>query len=371
MKPVRILHVVTYMGRGGLETMIMNYYRRIDREKVQFDFLTHRDFEADYDAEVLSLGGHIYHLPVLNPFSNTYKRALHDFFQSHPEYKVIHVHQDCLSSVILKVARENGVEVRIAHSHSSNQDKNIKYPIKLYYKRKISKYATHLISCGKDAGNWMFGGAEFEVLNNAIDVKAYVYNSKKRQDMREKLGIRENTLLVGHVGRFFETKNHAFLIDIIAKLSKRMDAKLLLVGDGVLREVIEDKVKQAGLEDKVIFTGVRKDVVDLMQAMDVFVFPSLYEGLPVTMIEAQAAGLPCIISDGVSRECIKTDMVRQVSLKESIDKWIEEILDAVKMERKNTYEDIKGSGYDIEENARVLQSFYLRLSKGETDACLY
>ena len=142
--PIRILHVVTYMGRGGLETMIMNYYRHIDREKVQFDFLVHRDFEADYDQEIRSLGGKIYHISRLVPWSSSYKKELKNFLKEHPEYKIVHVHQDCLSSVALQCAKECDVPVRVAHSHSSSAVKNLKYPIKLHYMKKIPCYATKL-----------------------------------------------------------------------------------------------------------------------------------------------------------------------------------------------------------------------------------
>ena len=182
--PIRVLHVVTYMGRGGLETMIMNYYRHVDRNKVQFDFLVHRDFRADYDDEIESLGGKIYRLPRLNPWDFRYHKALDKFFDEHPEYKIIHVHQDCLSSVILKCAKKHGIPVRIGHSHNINQDKNFKYPIKMYFKRQIPNNATHLMACGKKAGDWMFGGAPYLILNNAIDVKKYNYSLSLRNQTR-------------------------------------------------------------------------------------------------------------------------------------------------------------------------------------------
>ena len=357
---LRILQVVTYMGRGGLETMLMNYYRQIDHGRIQFDFLTHREERWDYDDEIEEFGGMIYRLPPLNPFSATYKSALNEFFDNHPEYQIIHVHQDCLSSVILKIAKKHGVKVRIAHSHSSSQDKNIKYLIKLYYKRFIPKYSTYQFACSKEAGNWMFNGSEFEVLNNAIDAKNYSYNIAKRIEMRKRLYIPENTILIGHVGRFCYPKNHTFLIDIFAHLCRQKQAYLLLVGDGELRLEIEKKVEALHLENKVIFTGIRSDVADLMQAMDVFVFPSNYEGLPVTMVEAQAAGLPCIISDKVPAECIKTNLVKQLPLTASTEEWVHEIIASMNIERRDTYEEIKESGFDIKENANKLMDFYFR-----------
>ena len=150
---IRILQVVTHMNRGGLETMLMNYYRNMDRSRVQFDFLTHRPYEGDYGEEIRQMGGKLYHLPTLNPFSVSYHKALGWFFDEHPEYQVIHVHQDCLSGVILHVAKQHGVRVRIAHSHGANQIRDLRYPVKLVYRHFISRYATHLMACGEGAGN--------------------------------------------------------------------------------------------------------------------------------------------------------------------------------------------------------------------------
>lgn len=357
--PIRILHVVTYMGRGGLETMLMNYYRHIDRNQIQFDFLTHRDFRADYDDEIESLGGKIYHLPRLVPWRSSYLRALDAFFAEHPEYRIVHVHQDCLSAVILKAAKKRGVPVRIAHSHSSNQDKNLKYLIKLYYRRQIPQSATQLFACGREAGEWMFRGAPFQVLNNAIDAKQYQYNPVRASQMRSKLGIPENSFVVGHVGRFSLTKNHTFLLDVFTEIQKRQEnAVLLLVGDGNLRASIEEKAKFLGLSEKVIFTGVRSDVPDLMQAMDVFVFPSLYEGLGIVAIEAQAAGLPCVLSEGVPIAACVTDRATRISLSDLPSSWAERVL-AQTLKRIDTCQEVVNAGFDIVENARLLQNFYL------------
>lgn len=205
---IRVLQVVTYMGRGGLETMLMNYYRHMDRDKVQFDFLVHRDFEADYDQEILSMGGKIYHVSRLVPWSRGYREGLKRFFKEHPEYKIVHVHQDCLSSVALECAKECGVLVRIAHSHSSNQDKNIKYLIKRHYMKQIPQFATDCFACGKDAGDWMFEGQSYQILHNAIDASVYAYSSEKAITIREELNVGRN-LVMGHVGRFNAQKNHA------------------------------------------------------------------------------------------------------------------------------------------------------------------
>lgn len=358
---IRILHVVTHMNRGGLETMIMNYFRNMDREKIQFDFLVHRTEKADYDDEILSMGGKIYRISRLNPFDRNYRSELNVFFKQHKEYKIVHVHQDCLSSIILKAAKKNGVQVRIAHSHNSSQDKNIKYLVKLIYRQSIPKYATHLMACSQEAGKWMFRGAEFQVLNNAIDTKAYVVDEEKRRQVRERFGISKQELLIGHVGRFCYPKNHDFLVDVFKVINGMKISKLILVGDGELRTEIEEKIEHLGLTEQVIFTGIRSDVADLLQAMDVFVFPSHYEGLPVTLIEAQAAGIPCLISENISIECKKTNLVWQKSLSDSIEEWAEKILELASIKKKNTYQEIVSAEYDIKENAKWLQKFYLKL----------
>lgn len=367
MAPVRVLHVVTYMGRAGLETMLMNYYRNIDREKLQFDFLVHRDFEADYDAEILSLGGKIYRLPNLNPFSKTYLNALDAFFKEHSEYKIVHSHLDCMSSIPLKYAKKHGVPIRIAHSHNSNQDKDLKYPLKLIYRNKITKYATKLFACSKEAGQWMFKCDDFSVINNAINASEYVYSQELAKEARASLSIDSKTTVIGHIGRFAPQKNHDFLIDIFAAYKrKNPDSKLLLVGDGDLRERIKTKVTELQLSNDVVFTGIRNDVSSLVQAMDIFVMPSFNEGLPVSIIEAQASGLPCLVSDGVPFECAITDNVRSLPLSDSADIWCETISEMIMNKRENQYTAICKAGFDISNNALELQTFYLDTLKQES-----
>lgn len=359
MEQVRVLHVVTYMGRGGLETMLMNYFRNIDRSKVQFDFLVHRDFEADYDKEILSLGGRIYHLPQLNPFSRKYHKALDSFFAEHP-YQIVHSHLDCMSAYPLSHAKKAGVPVRIAHAHNKSQDKNIKYPLKILSKSLIPKYATHLFACGEEAGQWMFSGRQFQILYNAIDSSRYIYSEQIRREVREELKL-GNKLVIGHVGRFSPQKNHGFIIRLFYELQKRKpDSILILTGDGKNRQQIEKMVQELDLGRKVIFTGIRSDVNRLMQAMDVFLFPSLYEGLGIVAIEAQAAGLPCVVSKKVPEDAKITKLVSSLSLKAPLSEWIDTILNAGHTERRDQTEQVKRAGYDIVENAKRLQDFYMR-----------
>lgn len=359
MTPIRVLQVVTHMERGGLESTLMNYYRHIDRERVQFDFLVHRQERAAFDDEIESLGGKLYRLPRLVPWSEGYLAALNHFFDEHPEYKIVHVHQDCLSSVILRAAAQHNIPVRIAHSHNANQDKNLKYPIKLWYKRSIPKYTTNLFACGKDAGDWMFGGAPYQIINNAIDATAYSFNPKKRIEMRHQLGLADK-LIIGHVGRFNPQKNHPFLLDIFAALlRKEPNAVLLLVGGGENMLKIQAKAHALGIAEHVRFLGVRSDVADLMQAMDVFVFPSLYEGLGIVLIEAQAAGLPCVVSNTIPREAYLTDLVTAEKLSSSVEAWAEKILAKRAIPRIDRRAEIAAHDFDITTEAVKLQEFYI------------
>lgn len=357
---IRVLHVVTYMGRGGLETMLMNYYRHIDRSKVQFDFLVHREFEADYDEEIKSLGGRIYHVSRLVPWSRKYKTELKCFFKTHPEYKIVHVHQDCLSSVALQCAKECGIPVRIAHSHASSQDKNWKFLVKKYYMQQIPKYATDLLACGKNAGDWMFTGHKYQIVPNAIDVSKYSYSKGEAEKVRQELQL-GNCTVIGHVGRFHEPKNQTFLIDIFSEYIKiDRSAKLLLVGDGEKRPEIERKVKSLGITNKVIFTGVRSDVNRMMQAMNIFVFPSLYEGLGIVALEAQAAGLRCVVSDHVPDECKVTEgLVSVKSLHDTPEEWAKHIFDRMSYLRENHQEDFIEAGYEIMSASAELEKYYL------------
>lgn len=361
INPIRILHVVTHMERGGLETMLMNYYRNIDRTKVQFDFIVHRSYESAYDKEIEFLGGKIFRVSKLIPWSYSYKNKLKQIFREHPEYSIIHVHQDCLSSVALKCAKDCGIQVRIAHSHNNNQDKNLKYCVKRFYMRSIPKYATHLFACSQEAGNWMFNGKKYVILNNAIESNKFTFDRNKRNEIRKKLNFLDE-LVIGHVGRFNYQKNHDFIIDIFNEVYKNnQNVKLMLVGTGILKKTIQDKIKKLSLEDNVIILENRDDVNQLMQAMDVFVFPSHYEGLGIVAVEAQATGLLVIKSDNVPEQCVVTPNVISMSLNDSAENWAKQILHIVEnFERKDTCEMIKKSGYDIGENAKWLQEFYLK-----------
>jgi glycosyltransferase involved in cell wall biosynthesis len=361
-----VLNLFTIMNRGGAETMVMNYYRNMDRTKVQYDFMVHRQERGTYDDEIEALGGRIYRMPPVRPWTSpVYRRQIRQFYQTHTEYKIIHSHMSELGYYDFLEAEKTCVPVRICHAHNRPHGWNFKSPVRRYYKKRMMPHITHMFMCGEEAGEWLFGRKnrdKFIQLNNAIDAERYSYNEKRRQEVRKKLDI-STQLVVGHIGRFDTQKNHTFLIDVFYQIwKKQSDTVLLLVGDDSRDggKKIHHKVCQMGMEKQVRFLGIRSDVPDLLQAMDVFVFPSLFEGLSLASIEAQAAGLPCIISDKIPIECKKTDLVRVVSLNDTAEKWADTVVEAAKSDRKDTYEEIKAAGFDIVENAKQLERFYIK-----------
>lgn len=364
--PIRVLQVLTNLDRGGMETMTMNFYRHIDRERVQFDFLLHRSKEGDYEEEARSLGANVYRVPRQNPLNPGYWRALDSFFFEHP-YKVVHAQLDCMSALPLAVAKRHGVPVRIAHSHNSRQDHDIKYPMKMVCKRFICREATDLFACGVDAGRWMFGTDEFKVVRNAIDVDAYAFDAERRRRVRRELCVGDGALTIGHVGRFVSAKNHTFILDVFVETLKlRPDAVLVLVGDGELRAEMERKAEKLGISDSVHFLGVRSDVAALMQAMDAFLMPSVYEGLPLVLVEAQAAGLPCVISDSIPSDCdLKGSRMVRLPLSASVVQWADALISAFgATQRVDGADIVKRAGFDICETAGWLESFYLMRTGG-------
>lgn len=363
---IRILHVIGQMNRGGAESMIMNIYRKIDREKIQFDFVVHTNSICDFDEEIKSLGGNIYSCPRFKG-SNiiSYIKFWKDFFEQHKEYKIIHGHIGSSAAIYLKIAKKYGL-FTIAHSHSAGFGEGVKgtmYKIFSYPTRFIADY---FFACSENAGITRYGEnvvnnkSKFSVLNNAIDIDEYVFSEAVREKKAKELNL-ENKFVIGHVGRFDKAKNQEYLVEVFKIIAKKdKNAILLLVGDGVLKSYIAEKVKSYNLQDRVIFTGVRSDVNELMQIMDVFAFPSIYEGLPVTLIEAQAAGLPCIISDSITDEVCITNFVQKLPISESdIDIWSDEILKKQYFLRKNT-DSVQKSNYNINLIIEKLEKFYLR-----------
>lgn len=371
-EPIRILQVFATMNRGGAESMIMNLYRQIDRKKIQFDFVVHTEDKCAFDDEIEQLGGNVHRIPRYNGKNHlTYIKAWKFIFMNHPEYKIIHGHIRSTAAIYLKIAKNYNV-VTISHSHSTSSGSGITSVIKNIMQLPIRSISDYFFACSEEAGNWLFGkkivnSGRFYVLNNAIDINLFQFDSNIRNITRNELNIR-NKFVIGHVGRFHPTKNQAFLIEIFKVLhDKNQDTMLVLVGDGELKKSIQSKVLEANLESSIIFTGVRPDVNKLMQAMDLLVMPSIYEGLPVTLVEAQTSGLKCIVSDKITREINITDLVEFYPLDYSHDKWANLILDHMDTyKRRDTSEEIRMAGYDIEENSLWLERFYIKKLKLRT-----
>lgn len=368
---IRVLQHFGSLNRGGLETFVMNVYRTIDRTKVQFDFLVNS--KGDYAKEIESLGGRIYLTPARNSGIRQYKKGLRKFFYTHRgEYAAIHFHASSLTSLTpLKYAKESGIPVRIIHSHSSSVSHSLStyyYHLLMHYKNKsrVRFLATHFFGCSKKSLDWMYKGTgcrnKAVMINNAIDTNVFKYDENKRKVARQSLSIDSNTILIGHVGRFIALKNHSYLIDIFNEFHKvTPNSKLLLVGDGELLTEIREKSNELGLEEDVIYAGIREDIPFLLQAMDIFVMPSLFEGLPVTLVEAQACGLPILASDTISKDTNLTPLYHTFSLDNKAKEWALEISNILSTpNRKDTSKLIKEAGFNIETTTNYLLNIYKR-----------
>ena len=338
VRPIKILYVVSYMHRGGIETWLMHVLRNIDRNLFQIDFMVHFSEPYEYDDEIRSLGSRI----IVSPRINwkrwwTYGANFQQILQEYGPYDIVHSHVDLASGNIVRLAKDVGVPVRIVHAHNvKSPHATSKWTNRLFVallKSFASRYATLGLACSREAAAGMFGSnwesdRRWQVFYYGLDLKPFQEKIDSAQ-VRAELGIPQDAFVIGHVGRFAPQKNHQFLVEIVAEIA-RQESKtyLLLVGTGSLRTEIEDKLAQLGLTDRVIFAGTRSDVPRLMLgAMDVFLFPSNYEGLGLVLIEAQAAGLPCIFSDVVPEEAdVVKPLVNRLSLSQSASEWARVVL---------------------------------------------
>lgn len=361
---IRILQIVNDMHRAGLETMLMNYYRNIGRTKIQFDFLTHRPEKSDYDDEIIAMGGRMYYAPRLYPqnYSNYFK-YMEKFFEEHQEYQIVHSHIDAMSYLPLRAAKKAGIPIRIAHSHNTSIDKDFKYILKQLFRSQITSVANYYCACGKEAGKFLFKEKEARIIPNAIEVDRFLFNEEMRNLKRKELAIKDEFVL-GHVGRLSYQKNHKFLLDIFSEVHKKdSNTVLLLVGVGEKEQEIKEKVNTLGLDKVVRFLGNRSDVNELYQAIDVFVMPSFFEGIPVTGVEAQFSKLPCIFSTKVPNEVAFTDRCKFLGLGESAESWAEIILSIDTTTRIESRDTIESSWYNIKNAASILEDYYSGLQK--------
>lgn len=366
-EPIRIAQIIGKWLGGGVEAVVMNYYRHIDRSKIQFDFICDEDStNIPYD-EIEKLGGRVI---LISPYQkiNKYIKELTRVLKE-GNYKIVHSHINTLSVFPLYCAKKARVPVRIAHSHSTTNKAEWKKNLMKQALRPFSKsFATDYFCCSELAGRWLFGNKVYDegkvyLLNNAIDLSKFAYDEKVRKVKRKELGISGDTLVIGHIGRFVAQKNHTFLIDIFDEVHKKNNnSVLLLAGQGPLMEDIKNKVTELNLDNCVRFLGQRSDADELYQAMDVLLLPSLYEGLPVVGIEAQAVGLLCVLSSNMTKETRILDSTIFLGLSESSVKWSNTIIESFKKYKRNSsMNELTKKGFNISNEAKELEDKYLEL----------
>lgn len=368
-KPIRVLQVFTVLNIGGAETNLMNYYRKLNPDEIHMDFLVHRT-EGFFEKEILDNGSRIFRLPPVHPASLVaYKKAVDDFFKEHAqEFDVVHGQLSELGIFIYKAAKKYGVPVRIAHAHNSKMDWDVKSPFRFVWKHQMRKYINGYFSCGHESSKWLFGNKLAKkafIMPNSIDVEQFKYQTDVADEYRKELNINTPHSFL-HIGRFATQKNHEFLVDVFEQIVATIpEAKLFLVGEGELKVSIEAKIKAKGLTNSIFLLGRRNDVSQLMQACNYFLFPSLFEGFSVAMIEAQASGMHCFISDGIPKESILLEEnVTVISLKQNSINWSKIIVEKINKSfgrDRHAFNKIKSIGHDVNDNIHLLFIEYKRL----------
>lgn len=369
---VKVLYFVDRLLRGGIQTFVYENIKHMDRNKVQIDFLLLDDRNKyEMEDDLKELGCNIYKLKGMwiNKVTDFFKygKMLDEFFSKNNDYKVVHLHSSSKNYLVLKYAKKYNIKVRIAHSHNIDfQTKNVlKKLMGDFLKIPLRRYATDYFACSEVAGEWLFGkkivkSDKFKVVHNAVDLDKFKFNNEIREKIRKELNVNSDTLLIGHVGRFTQQKNHDFLIDIFNEIHKKNNnTKLLLIGTGIKEKDIKEKVKNLNLQNSVIFEGFKTNVAEYMFAMDIFVFPSKFEGLGLVLIEAQATGLPCYTSkDVVPTEAKVSNLLEYISLADSSVEWAKIILTNTN-KRHDCSDSIKAANYDILQTSIFLYKFYL------------
>lgn len=373
MNKIKVLFFVDRMRVGGIQILLVNLLKIFDKDNYCFDVLL-LDDGTDYPMEkdIIKTGATIYKLK--DTWINTpmdylkYKKAVKNFFEEHHDYNVVHLHSSSKNYLILKYAQKYGIPIRIAHSHNTDfQTHNAaKVFIGNVLNTNLIKYSTNYLACSQIAGEWLFGkkmvnDGKVLVIKNGVDIDKYRYNPKVRQDKRIELGINDE-IVIGNVGRFAIQKNHIFLLDVFAEIKKlEPQSVLMLAGTGELMDSIKDKAKDLGIEKDVKFLGFRSDVNELIQAMDLFLMPSLYEGFPITAIEAQASGLPCILSSSITKEAALLDETIYIDLKQPAKYWAEQAMESIgKAKREESFKILKDKGFDITDMSKTLEHIYNR-----------
>lgn len=371
-KPLHILHVFGRLNRGGAESRVMDLYRNVDRTKVQFDFMQHTTKVCDFQPEIEQLGGKVYHVPPFRFWNYlSYCKAWKQFIREHPEIRIVHGHMTSTASVYLPIARKKGV-FTIAHSRNAGVDKGIKGKLTKFLRRNLKQKCDCCFACSKLAGEAVFGKKAMEqgrvtIIPNAIDAERFTFDPEVRRQKREELHIQPEEFLIGEVGRFDPQKNQKYAVEILAECRKKnFPAKLILIGEGPLMETVRQQVEELQLQKYVIFTGLQKDVVPFYQAMDFFLLPSFYEGLPGVAVEAQASGLRGILSDAITTETAMTSLMEFRSVQEPPEVWADRIMACGHYERQNTLVQMQKAGFDVKSLAKQLQDFYLQVNEDHT-----
>ncbi len=351
----RVLCLLSNMNAGGAETFLMKLYRKIDRTKYQMDFCINAKEKCFYEDEILSLGGKLYRIPSKSENRKQFKKELENIIKNNGYKYVLRITSNAMGFMDLKIAKKAGAKICSVRSSNSSDGNGLFYRVvhklgKILYKKYVDvKFAPSDLAAKYTFGEKAYKNGKVSILHNGIDLTIHKYIQTAGEEIRREFDISSEYKIVGHVGRFMEQKNHKFLLDVFAEIKRKSEkAKLLLVGDGVLKVQIEQRAKELGIIQDVIFAGVRSDVPKLMSAMDVFVFPSFFEGMPNTVIEAQATGLPCLIADTITKEANITGLVEYLPLTSTAEKWADVAISKISNERKNTYEQFISNGYDIE-----------------------
>lgn len=366
---LHVLHVFGKLNRGGAESRVMDLYRNMDRTKVQFDFMQHTTRVCDFQPEIEQLGGKVYHVPPFrfwNYFS--YCKAWKEFIKKHPEIRIVHGHMTSTASIYLPIAHKKGV-FTIAHSRNAGVDKGIKGKLTKFLRRNLKEKCDRCFACSKLAGEAVFGKEAMEqgnvtIIPNAIDAARFTFDPEVRKQKREELHIQPQEFLIGEVGRFDPQKNQKYAVEILEECRKKnFPAKLILIGEGPLMENVRQQVEELRLQEYVIFTGLQKNVVPFYQAMDFFLLPSFYEGLPGVAVEAQSSGLRGILSDAITTETAMTSLMEFRSVQEPARVWADRIVACGHYERQNMLKQMQETGFDVKNLANRLQDFYLRVSE--------
>lgn len=363
-KPIRILHVVGNMDRGGTETLLMSIYRNIDRERVQFDFVEHTNFESAYDSEIRSLGGRIFRIPRYKVFNHfNYIKYWEDLFTEN-EFTAVHGHINSTACIYLKVAKSHNIPT-IAHSHNVNTGIGIKSKVKKLYNKNINLVSDYKFACSEDAGHSLYGANfyDFKVIKNGIEVDKFIYNHKKRSEIRKELELPEDSFVIGHIGNYNPVKNHQFVVSVFEDIYGGVnESKLILIGKDVENN-IKNTISNREIVNSILFLGSRSDVPDLLNAIDVFVLPSKIEGLGLSLIESQASGLVSFASTNVPKETKITNLLHYLPINSvnSVSTWAKEIVKYQEYLRVDKRKEILENGYDIRTTASYLETFYTNI----------